>query len=277
MNRVRRSALTNAFLPLAAGVICLGAQAADLSACPPAGPASGIPTKARVVLLGELTGTYESPRFVLKAGCEWLKAGRPWLLTLDFPPTEQTPLDTYLASPGEPADVSRLFNNQHWLVNDGRASVAVMELIEAVRRLKRGGAAVQVLAVGGTEEESVKRIKQALQADKEVAALVVTTPPRASRKLGNGWNPKYEPVGYLLAEFKPLAYRMSYQSGFMWACQDKGCGAYYQPGGDVTEPAGQYGVLKQAQIEPFGYDGIYFIGTMTAAPPVRMRVPANFN
>ncbi|MCE4554900.1 hypothetical protein [Pelomonas cellulosilytica] len=124
------------------------AQAADLD-CTPSPLVQLEKIEARVIIVGELHGTEQTPAFVGQLVCGLLKLGRPVVLALERDGSEQLALNQYLASDGLATDVQALLAGGAWRqsVQDGRNSQAMLALIEQVRRWHRAGQRVGVLAM----------------------------------------------------------------------------------------------------------------------------------
>lgn len=105
--------------------------------------------EARVIVVGELHGTEQTPAFVGQLVCGLLNLGRPVLLALERDGSEQQALNQYLASDGLATDVQALLATGAWRqsVQDGRNSQAMLALIEQARRWHRTGLRVGVLAM----------------------------------------------------------------------------------------------------------------------------------
>lgn len=95
----------------------------------------------RLVLVGELHGTRETPALVADAVEHLLADGDAVVLALEISLAEQPAIDAYLASPGTRADRAALLASPHWTdpMHDGRDSAAMLDLIERVRVLRADG------------------------------------------------------------------------------------------------------------------------------------------
>lgn len=102
------------------------------------------------LLIGELHGTVETPAIVAALVAR-LVDERPVTLALEMPRQEQARLDRYLASDGSPVAVSDLLAGAFWRrpthQSDGRRSVAMLGLIEAVRARVLEGKDITLVAL----------------------------------------------------------------------------------------------------------------------------------
>ena len=103
--------------------------------------------KERVVVIGEGThGTNEIPAFVAGVLCNYAMAGRPVVMAWEFSREKQADITIFLNSDGSPAARSALVDNA-LRGQDGRSSVAILSMLEAVRGLRAAGSRVAVQAV----------------------------------------------------------------------------------------------------------------------------------
>ena len=108
----------------------------------------------KLIVLEDLPGTNEAPQFVANLACTLASRGNAVLIGLEIPTQEQRFVDAYLDSEGTDADkrkliVARFFSG--WL-RDGRNSEAVLNLIDSLRRYRKAGLAVAVLAFDSAEK-----------------------------------------------------------------------------------------------------------------------------
>lgn len=88
-----------------------------------------------IILIGEVHGSSEIPAVVGALMSEALACGLHVELGLEMElsPTERSRMDTFLASDGGAAARAALLRGEHWRFEDGRASKAVLELVEQAR------------------------------------------------------------------------------------------------------------------------------------------------
>ncbi len=96
------------------------------------------------ILIGDLHGTEELPRALGDLACSAARAGLVVDIGIEMPNEEQPRVDAFLRSDGaERARTDFLQSPLFWNVppsqNDGRASQALLELFDRVRRLSRAG------------------------------------------------------------------------------------------------------------------------------------------
>lgn len=99
----------------------------------------------RYVVMGERHGTAEIPPLFGDLVCLAASSG-PVAVGLEMQTDQQRSLDIYMASNGTREDQNALLREKHWRSRDGRASEAMMQLIEYLRRLRESGRPVSVFA-----------------------------------------------------------------------------------------------------------------------------------
>ena len=172
--------------------LALGAFGVAL-ASEPCRPIEGIQpllNPGRVLLLGELHGTVESPAFALDVACHAARAGLPAIVGLELATGEQARVDAFLDSPGSEEDRAALLAGPPWQSSyqDGRASHAMFNLIDGVRRLRLEKLPVRVVmfdaptAGGGQQRDrNMARNLAEVIAGEPRAMTIVLTGNRHSR------------------------------------------------------------------------------------------------
>lgn len=102
----------------------------------------------RLIVLGEMHGTREVPRLVKDLATAF-GAEAPVLVALELSRSEQGAVDAYLRSDGSEVDRRALLASGYWYrpscCSDGRRNRAVIDLLEAMRVMRRHGHDVAVL------------------------------------------------------------------------------------------------------------------------------------
>jgi hypothetical protein len=225
-----------------------------------------------VVLIGDLHGTREIPAFVGDLVATVVRQ-RPVVLGLEIPPGETPSFDGFLASDGGPAARERLLADPWWRYEfqDGRRSVAMAELIEAMRARKAAGANITVDRIDtlpkGPERDRgmADRVIELRKAHPDAVIIVYAGDLHTMRK-GGPRRPGYQWMAMHLAAggvaFVSLAPR--YEDGSAWVClgaTPADCGASL-----VGGKPGPRGITLAAS--PDGnYDGGFGLGPVTASPP----------
>ncbi|MBM7118301.1 hypothetical protein [Archangium primigenium] len=246
-------------------------------------PVLGLGKLARagnVVLLGELHGTQQVPHFVAQSACQVATQGIPVTVGLEVPDANQARLEAFVASAGTEADWAKLMESPFWRspFPDGRNSEGVVYLLDALRKLRAQGLDVKVFAYDrpplegeAREEVMAQRVLEVATASPRRALLVVSGNLHPRQVQGLPWNKQYRPMGLRLAEQRPNVYSLdiAYKSGTAWICavspaQSLECGARPAKGRDLGD---RYFVQLFGGRDGQGYDGIFYVGAVSAALP----------
>jgi len=232
-----------------------------------------------VIFLGELHGTAEAPAFVGRAVELALHKGLSVTVALEIFGTESERVDAFLASGGDESDRAALLSGQFWQrsYQDGRASDAMLNLIEDLREHVAGGHTLRVVCFdrpGGRGFERERAMADALvtaiaEAPEDMT-LVLSGDIHAKLARGAGRGIS-EPMALQVAERLPdtriLSLRLSYSGGTAWICGPGipgGCGETEVVGRDPdTTPH----VVVNETPKLGGFNGEFHVGEIHAALP----------
>lgn len=262
-NTAERMGAALALLLIIAGGCAAGAPPRDACSAPQEF------TRSRLVLVGELHGTQQAPAFIGSAACA-LAAQEPLVVGLEMPAVEQSRIDAYLVGDGGSKERSALTIGEFWGFQDGRASHAMLDLIERLRVLKRDGASLHVLAMDGSTVDSSKdeamafALRRVMQDDPQTRVLALMGNIHARVLLDAVEDDP--PVGSRLSDLRPLAVLAGYGEGEAWVCMDGVCGVHPMSSrwGKDRKP-GYY----RGQAAWSSYADTVHLGTITASLPVR--------
>lgn len=254
--------LALAFLAVLVPGSALG-QSAHISCNAP----EGIP-KANMLFFGELHGTKEAPELVGRVVCARALKG-PVALGLEIPTSEQAVINRYLASDGGAASKAKLLSGDFWRTdNDGRASTAMLALIEHARNLKQLGLPITVFAftqinAGMTYDASIAQtIRDFHSKHPQLRVVALMGNVHASQSPLRIFEPEIIPAGYLLRDLHPISVFLAYRSGSIWACMpDCGIHRVDSEWGDARQP----GFYNTSPMQ--GYSVAYVLPSITASPP----------
>jgi len=256
-------------------ILTVGVAAAE--PCPPIDGLAPLLKPGRILLLGEMHGTEESPAFALDVACHATRAKLPVILGLELSPAEQKRVDGFLDSEGTAADREALLAGSIWqrTYQDGRNSLAMADLIDGARRLRRQGFKIGVSlfdasgASGGQARDRRMGLNLAAVAQAAPESMLIVLSGNAHSRItrGNPRNRDYEPMGYVLAEAtsreRVVALDVAHGNGSAWICSST-CG--------VQRLGGRHGETRWAieideATRPAGHQGWYHVGAITASPP----------
>lgn len=242
----------------------------------------------RLVLLGEMHGTRETPELVAALLDRLVSAGEMPALALEIARQEQPSVDAYLASSGDEEARQQLLKGDLWqdAMHDGRDSVSMLALLEHVRRLHQTGKAVRVVLfddmetyAGGVDRDAVmaQNLRAAVVADPDARMLVLTgnmhamvRPSKAQMvdAQGRPW-PAPKTTGAYLADLAPWSLRIDGAEGSMWVCfSTADCGIRPITNGS---PQAQPKVDVLGAEEP--WDARLLLPRFTASPPAISSYP----
>ena len=237
----------------------------------------------RVLLVGEVHGTTETPARVAELAAAMATPEQPLLVGLEIWRTEQAGIDRFLASAGTDEDRQQLLAGPFWQRNyqDGRSSVAMAALLESLRALALK-APVSVLAFdldpedkkGADTERDVQMaqtLRAALNEQAEARALVLAGNFHTRVQEGAPWDSEHRFMGFLLGEFQPYSIEIMGVAGSAWTCTGRTtdtCIARDTPANDL-KPGLQLGDA----INDRGHHGHWWLAQITASPPARELQP----
>lgn len=236
---------------------------------------------ARVLLLGEIHGTEEMPRFAGDLACNFVARGQSVVLALEFPHNEQMKIDAYLESDGGKNSRLALVDSKSWRqLVDGRATVAIANAIEKIRLLKRAGYDARVLAMDnswgipnlpGTRDEVMARFidEAAKRLAPSGAVIVLSGNAHAARRAQSRGSKVNTPMGHLLKTNDVISFNVSYDGG---TASELGA----PPGGSAWDknsggaPTQVRSFMLFDQPDERGFSGTFHVGRIHASPHVAM-------
>ncbi|XXF79087.1 hypothetical protein P2318_04855 [Myxococcaceae bacterium GXIMD 01537] len=255
-------------------------------------PIIGLAPRARagsVLLMGELHGTQEVPRFVAQSACQSAQAGTPVTVGLELPVENQERIERFLASAGTEADWRALMDAPFWRspFPDGRGSEAVANLLEQLRGLRASGMDVRAFAFDhpeargqAREDAMAKAVLSRVKAGPERFYMVVSGNVHPRTKKGLPWDREYRPMGLLLSEALDsddvVALDMAYDSGSAWICAADPkaangrleCGVRTAKGRDNGDRPFIH--LFKSRTDD-GFHGVFYVGKVSASVPAVNR------
>lgn len=239
----------------------------------------GVGEPSSTVLIGDLHGTREIPAFVGRLVAT-LVARQPVVLALEIPQEVAPSLDAFLASDGGAAARDAFTRGPWWRAEyqDGRRSVAMLELIDRARRLRAAGANLRVACIdmpatdpsqAQTRDNAMAEQVMALRAAQPGAVLVVYAGNIHTRKAALPQRPDYATMAMRMTAGMPhagsiVSLNARWAEGSAWVCMGStpgDCGPQFMAG-----RPDERGVHLERS--PDGaYDGWFGVGAVTASPP----------
>ncbi len=289
IERYARDRGRGAILPAAIAALALvvsgcatgGAGGAALE-CPPVAELEPLLAPGKVVLVGEMHGTSESPAFVGDLACHGLAAGRTVVVALEIPWQEGERVERFLDSAGGETDRSALLAGAFWQdrYQDGRRSRAKLALLDRLRALRAAEWPVGALLLddatttSGVERDRLMAERLTAAAEEHPRGMVVALTGNLHNRVVRGlpWDAEHESMGYLatrrLAAGRITSLDVSSAGGTAWFCtgsEAASCGVQSLGGSGPADAAAA--VELYAQHDDSGYHGVYRVGRLTASPP----------
>ena len=251
-------------------------------------PIIGLSPQAKrggVMMLGELHGTQEVPRFVAQSACQVASSGTPVTVGLELPVENQQRVATFLRSAGTDDDWLKLMEAPFWRspFPDGRSSEGMANLLDQLRKLRTQGLDVDAFVfdhpkVQGQEREQAMAdtVLSYVRKGSERFFLLVAGNIHPRTAKGLPWDKSYRPMGLIIAEEveDAIALDMAYNSGTAWICAagSKGekleCGVKETKGKDNGD---RVFVHLWDDSDSNGFHGVFYVGPVTASLPAVRR------
>lgn len=260
-------------------MISLLAAATLLTAQPACAPINGVDAllarPERIIVLGEVHGTTETPGAFLAMVCEAAKQG-PVTVGLEMPETDRPLLDMVMSAPDE-ATAARYLRAGDFgdpRRDDGRHSLAMFDMILGFWRLKAAGLDVALHPFAGRmsvirgrdqawwELEMAYGMSRALVDRPDARLMILVGNLHARKTVYDRWSEVGLPAAGHLYPADTLTLRTTQQGGQSWNCQEE-CGAH--DGMAIDDPDARGIIL--GPIDDGAYDGVLAVGPTTASPP----------
>ncbi|HWB74707.1 MAG TPA: hypothetical protein VG755_07120 [Nannocystaceae bacterium] len=250
----------------------------------PCGPeirgSADITARWSIVMVGELHGTHETPaafgRLVCRAAERAYPAGV--LVGLEIPRGDQAAIDAALAAADDETARSRLLATTHFAdeFHDGRDSEAMLALLLELRRQRRAGLDIEVVAfdmdlaaftpASDRDLEMARAFGEAIDAHPDTTVLAYAGNLHARRRAAARLQ-RHPPMAERLLADHPELVTLGFASagGSYWACEDDTCGVHQGQGTDRgAEP-----FVELSDEQGDAYDGFLYVGAITASAPAK--------
>lgn len=251
--------------------------AADPACTPVPGAEALWAAQARYVFVGEHHGTTETPAAFAQLVCDAAARG-PVTVALEFPDTMQADFDAFLAAADDAAAAATLHDTPFWTRapdrQDGRSSVAMLEMLQSIRRLKAEGRDVTIHAFMSGQRRPAgfdqnyhelamaTGLARAATARPEARVLVLVGSLHAAKARAEHWEDLL-PAAAHLPPAEVIALDVPQQGGQAWSCGVDRCGITDVI--SVHDPAERGVTLKS--VDNGVYDGVLAVGPITASAP----------
>ena len=224
----------------------------------------------RIVMVGEMHGSRETPRLFGELVCQALEAGKDVVVGLERPTAEQKALDAVLTGTDLTRAEVELLDEPGWReVWDGRSSLAMLQLLERLRALRVGHRSLEILAVdpgsrdgGASRDASTGGSLRDFEGKHPAKTMLVL--------MGNGHamlNPVfgYQTAAMYLPREQTVTLEATDRGGTTWSDRGQGCGSIDGSVGE-KQPSRLVGVYLDPSLVPIGtMDGVLSVGGMLTA------------
>ncbi len=232
---------------------------------------------SHVILFGEIHGTQEIPQFVDDVACQFVKVGRPVQIAIEHVASDQARIDAYLNSSGDDKAKRALIDSLFWRkALDGRATMAMLGLIEQLRSYKANGASVQIMAMDQplgamkkieTKDETMASVVDAAVASNPKAITLVLAGNIHTRRVER--HPDFQidpPMGYLLKTRDVLSFDAAFTGGKASTNKAPPGGEIFGANVEMKDALGPRRFVQSTEPIEGGYDGTFFVGSISASP-----------
>jgi erythromycin esterase-like protein len=254
----------------AAAAACHAAPrpAAAPLACPAIAGLDAVLAAHRVLLVGEIHGTTETPAMIGAMACRASASG-PVVVALEQDVGDQARLEQAVAT----GDRAALIAGGDWVrdYQDGRTSVAMADLVIGLHALRAAGRDVSIAAFSVNRDDRERAMADNLRAivaaHPNATTIVLTGNIHARTSPGVPWDPTFVTTGTSLVAHVP-AYSINAlaDDGATWTCYDADaahCGVHRA--GDPTRRHAP--TIRPLPARKDGYDAELDMGAVTASLP----------
>lgn len=217
----------------------------------------------KVILLGEIHGTQEAPAFLNKMICNALNKNMTLTVGLELPNADQQGVELFVNSKGKKADRDQLFKLSFWDYQDGRASMAMFELIETIRKLQSKGEHMDLLLFDNpdaNDRDYAMAINILAKTINKPTDLFITLSGNIHNEINEGSGRMGRYVMDKLGEKNVISLNQGYTGGSAWVCLDTGCGPV-ELGKNMNH---DQGIIIEDQGTHHGW---FSVDTIHASPP----------
>lgn len=224
----------------------------------------------RALFVGEVHGTEQAVAVFANIVQEYADNGEQFIVGLELPPSEEELVNRFLESSDDAVAAARraMLASTFWqrpaALNDGRASIAMVQLLEYLRALRQnqGAAFVQTVCFqSGTDEAAAQRLRAALAAYPGAKLLTLSGNVHAMKTRPDGAAPAlpayFDKEGSFTIDVRT-------NGGAAWQCRARGkCGLAALPHPPSRKPPCDRCLVLDDALENF--DAIYSIATPATA------------
>ncbi len=233
----------------------------------------------KLIVFGELHGTREAPAFVGHIACHFVKTKKV-IVALEQPEEALFTIAQAVESDREP-DIQAMKSVEAWAsgIPDGRSSLAIWDLVVRISEFSRRTGRLSVAVFDKRSSEPLagalreRRMAENLaaivsRADANTVVLALTGNLHSRVERGAPWDPNFESMTYQLKSLNPLSLALSHKGGTAWVCAPE-CGVRAMRANEREFEKKKVGVYLDPGTQK--HDGVFFVGGISASPPMFAR------
>ena len=221
-----------------------------------------------VIIFGEIHGTTELPAFFLDCVQEFHRNNERVQIFLEFPTDIDVLLKEYVQ---EKISLTKFISESHWKKNDGRASIAMLNLINEVKNTGLGN--IPIFAIDASkyvenrDAEMMSNFMKSFSSDSYNIVLVGNL--HAQLKAYHRGTKIITPFASLLkGKISEIAsFRAAYPAGSAWVCTPD-CGLKNIDKNDDEFEEFPINNVYWGKVE-VKYSGVFKVGSISASSPAR--------
>ena len=240
-----------------------------------------------LTLYGEWHGAEESPSYIY----ELIRAlsthsAKPVAVGLEWPITDTRIIQRFLAEPDKELGYKILLQNKTLItspIQDGRTSIAMIELIQKIKDLRLAGKDIDVFLFDidhnkytdnsiDREAEMAKNIYNYAKSHQRARIQILTGNIHARKNAGVPWDNNFKTMGSILKEKYNLdvySYAFNYPAGHFWICDDKNVCGINQNG--MKDYHSNSVVIENIPSKgSHNFNGIIYLKSSTASRPFKL-------
>jgi hypothetical protein len=209
--------------------------AASAMACTPVPGADRLwEPSTRWVIVGEIHGTVETPAAFTDLACLASETGRPVVVAIEYSADWQSVVDAWLLSDGGEAARAALMTLRIWRTDipDGRGSVAFLDMLDRLRRMKQAGQIAGVVCADVSEtgwgdetrDSLMARAWQSIDAPEDGIILALVGNAHAMRLPWTLRDRTIVTAASLMPPERAITVSVFGNGGTAWNCREGGCG-----------------------------------------------------
>jgi len=272
------------YLVILLGALSLSVACATESASCQVDPLySQLTNESKLLMFGELHGTNEMPAYFAAVVCSLATKNRPLKVGFEYLPDQLPLIRKYISTGHTDIDRQNLVSHPFWSgsYQDGRASKAMLGLIDEIRLLKKSGKDIEVFVFDNQSAENrdqamAEMVMKELEEDPNVLHLLITGNVHSQIKKGVPWNQSLETMGSYIykSDSTVVSVILTHTGGDAWMCTPN-CSQTTLKVEQGVDQATLYELNPASDSQKHSYQ--LNVGVLTSSYPVGQRQRSEFS